>query len=203
MPEMGHLLFTANRLSQGRSGMVDRLLEYAAMHLDWSPDAIDPEQVCAAVRGRILKFVMNHEVHGYIDRVSVEEALVQQVGYLRGLLGSATGLLFSNNAFARGMVDLDHHWIVANNGRYRAPRRAEPPTDFHDAWLSHACHFCLNGKSTRHPVFDKLMAELRPLMVNGGETRQRLLGTVGGFQLREVVRVHNERHPEEPVTLAD
>ncbi len=200
--EAGSLLFTVNRLSQGGTDGVAKFIQYASAKLNWSPDQIVVDDVISGVRERVLRFVGNRALHEWIDMGSVDEQLQSQAEKLKLYAGtdSAEAEAMLPN-IARYVTQMDKDWLLKPDGR---PRRKESPTpasDFHDPWLSHICHFGINGQSTRHLLFDQMFTEIRTQLLGTTETREKLLGYCGADDLDTVISLHNKHHPHQRVEL--
>ncbi len=202
MQAAGRLLFTVNRLSQGGTDGVAKLIHYASARLEWRPDMVVVGDVIAGVRERVLRFVSNQAMHERIDMGSVDDQLQSQAEKLKLYAGTdpsdAEALLPD---IARYVVKSDAHWLLAQKGRPRRGSDGQPSTDFHDAWLSHMCHFGINGNTTRHPLFDDMFRQIRARLFGTEKSREALMDWSGMRNLREVVALHNEHHPDDRVEL--
>lgn len=200
--EAGSLLFTVNRLSQGGTDGVAKMIHYATTQLRWTPEMIVVNDVISGIRERVLRFVGNRALHEWIDMGSVDEQLQSQAEKLKLYAGAdpAHGEEQLPN-IARYVTLMDKEWLSKPEGRPRSGKTGTPTSDFHDAWLSHLCHFGINGQTTRHPLFDKMFGEIRAHLLGTTESREKLLGYSGVDDLETVIELHNLHHPHERVEL--
>ncbi|HRH93962.1 MAG TPA: hypothetical protein PKV72_05530 [Candidatus Peribacteria bacterium] len=200
--EAGGLLFTVNRLSQGGTDGVHLLLTHALTRLDWKPEMIVVGDVIDGVRDRVLRFVGNRALHEHIDMGSVDEQLESQAEKLK-LYAGADGA--DGEAQLPGITQyvlrMDKEWLLKPEGRPRRAAAGPPASDFHDPWLSHLCHFGINGHTTRHPLFDRMFGEIRARLLGTAGSRNRLLGCDDPGDLEAVIALHNKHHPHERVEL--
>lgn len=103
---------------------------------------------------------------------------------------------FSIHSIIRDIVARDFKFLYEKNGRPRNnPDQTYP---MHDPWLSHLCHYGLNGNATGLPEFDQMFKDVNDCLKNYGTS---MLSWQTDSQLDHVMRIYNENHPQTPVKI--
>lgn len=94
------------------------------------------------------------------------------------------------NVLLSGIIDQDYLFLITKQGR---PRRT-------DRFMNHLCHYGLKGASTGVEEYNKLFKQIKGLALAVTQPGM-ILKKEYMDRLRQVIAIHNEHCPDDPVTL--
>lgn len=198
-PVVRQVFLESFHLSQGDPILQGYLLRYAAIcRPAWRLSEDGSQMLCIQLVPTIRALIVRG-MHCPLTRWKARRELTNMVEIMRVTFEQAradrSDLVIS---ILRGFIFRDWRFLCDLAGR---PRSGDPLLPHHDPYLSFFCYYLLLGHQTGVDVFDELLADLRDAVISQSALYVAALDYPSATQcLSEVIAVHNEKHPERPVS---